>query len=144
MAEIFDSVRAASADDIAAVELILGRALPVCYRDFLLSRDGGRPEPNIIDVPELSASPTDVQVLFGVKRSAATSCIAWNLALVRQRCTALNLLPVACDSGGNLFCIQFDDEGKAPLVYCDLDSEHCKQYPVAADFESFLAVLRNF
>ena len=35
------------------------------------------------------------------------------------------LLPVACDSGGNLFCLSLrgDDVGK--VIYVDLEGAHC-------------------
>lgn len=130
--------------DIASIEAELGAALPDSYRRFLLHYNGGAPTPDTIDVPGAVGSPTDVQVFFGVGRSVESSDLAWNLALVGERCAGLHILPIACDSGGNLFCLQFERGAAARIIYCDLDDPDCATYEVAASFDDFVAKLRPF
>jgi cell wall assembly regulator SMI1 len=130
--------------DIAQIEAELGAALPDCYRRFLLQYNGGSPTPDTIDVPGAADSPTDVQVFFGIGRSVESSGLASNLALVRERCPNLHVLPVACDSGGNLFGLSIDHGTASKVIYCDLDDPDCATYEVAASFDEFIAKMRAF
>jgi hypothetical protein len=88
--------------------------------------------------------PIDVQVFFGIGREVDTSNLAWNLAFIGERCPNHQVLPIACDSGGNLFCLEIKDGIAAKVVYCDLDGPECVFYKVASSFESFLKSLRPF
>ena len=130
--------------DIAPIEAELGAVLPDSYRQFLLRNNGGSPTPDTIDVPGAVGSPTDVQVFFGIGRLADSSNLAWNLALVGERCPGLHALPIACDSGGNLFCLKFERDAAAKVIYCDLDDPDCATYEVAASFDGFVAKIRPF
>lgn len=130
--------------DIAPIEAELGAVLPDSYRQFLLRCNGGAPTPDTIDVPGADGSPTDVQVFFGIGRSVESSDLAWNLALVAERCPGLHALPIACDSGGNLFCLKFERDAAAKVIYCDLDDPDCANYEVAASFDEFVAKIRPF
>ncbi|MEX8505370.1 SMI1/KNR4 family protein [Leptothrix ochracea] len=132
------------ASDIAPIEAELGVVLPDSYRQFLINSNGGAPTPDTIDVPGALGSPTDVQVFFGIGRSVESSDLGWNLALVRERCPSLQALPIACDSGGNLFCLKFERDAAAKVVYCDLDDPDCSTYEVAASFDEFVGKIRAF
>jgi hypothetical protein len=130
--------------EIEAIEAEWGSALPSAYREFLNSCNGGIPERDIVDVPGAPGTPTDVQVFFGLRRPEKTSNLSWNLALLRERCASRDLLPIACDSGGNLFCIERrTDASSSHIVYCDLDASIPKTYTVATDFDEFVARLRS-
>lgn len=131
-------------DDIAELEAELGAVLPDSYRKFLLQHNGGAPTPDTIDVPGATGSPTDVQVFFGIGRSVESSDLAWNIALVGERCSGLHLLPIACDSGGNLFCLKLEHGAATKVIYCDLDDPNCASFEVAASFDEFVARLRPF
>jgi cell wall assembly regulator SMI1 len=133
-----------NADDIKALEVELGATLPAAYREFLMAYNGGSPTPDTIDVPGASGTPTDVQVFFGIGRSAATSDLRWNLTLVRERCNDRDLLPIACDSGGSIFCFKLENGAASAVVYCDFGTPECRLYPVAPNFSDFVASLRSF
>lgn len=133
-----------TASDIASIEAKLGAVLPVSYRQFLLHSNGGAPTPDTIDVPGADGSPTDVQVFFGIGRSVESSDLAWNLVLAGERCAGLHVLPIACDSGGNLFCLQFERDDAVKVIYCDLQDPDCVTYEVAATFDEFIAKIRPF
>jgi hypothetical protein len=132
------------ASDIALIEAELGALLPGSYRQFLLGSNGGAPTPDTIDVPGADSSPTDLQVFFGIGRSVESSNLAWNLALLGERCPGIHALPIACDSGGNLFCLKFERDAVAKVIYCDLESTDCVTYDVAVSFAEFVSKIRPF
>ena len=134
---------------IASLEASVGSPLPAEYREFLIASNGGVPTPDTVDIPGFPESPTDVQVLFGVGRPVETSCLEWNLRLLAERLDP-ELVPIACDSGGNVFCLSLRSSDNGAVWYCDLqavfaDFESRPQYyAVASSFESFLRKLRPF
>lgn len=131
-------------EDIDAIERALDARLTHDYRDFLLQFNGGIPTPDTVDVPGAPGSPTDVQVFFGIGRSVESSDLLWNLSLVTDRCPERHLLPIACDSGGNLFCLKVDQGVASEVVYCDLESSDCALYTVAAGFGEFVKRLKPY
>src|SRR5882762_5438868 len=94
--------------DITALEAELGAVLPDSYREFLLLYNGGVPTPGTVDVSGLRGTPTDVQEFFGIATSLESSDLSWNLSLLSERCVGFRALPIACDSGGNLFCLKIE------------------------------------
>lgn len=137
--EILDHGPAITPVDLKHLERELSVVLPQEYRSFLLRCNGGSPTPDVMAVPGLPGSPTDVQVFFGIGRSTETSEIIWNLELLKLRCPTLNALPIACDSGGNLFLLNL--AGTDEVLYVDLEEESCRQYVVAGTFGEFLGRL---
>jgi hypothetical protein len=120
--------------------------LAASYRQFLLDSNGGTPDPDCIDVPVFGE--TDVQVFFGIGRTVESSCISWNVNTLRER--LLNgLVPIACDSGGNLFCLSSRADDVGAIVYLDLDSvfgdleAEAPIYLVSPSFEEFAASLKQ-
>jgi hypothetical protein len=149
MVTIRDGGPSASESDIARFEELLGSALPEEYRSFLLHSNGGRPEPDTIDVPGLVESPTDVQVLFGLGRDDRTSRLDWNLSTLADRVQPGHL-PIALDSGGNVFVLSLGRDHHGAVLYYDLQSVFGDMVAVpevslvAPSFASFLRALRPF
>jgi hypothetical protein len=52
-----------------------------------------------------------------------------------------HLLPIARDSGGNLFCLDLFKEFTGGILYCDLSS-HVTFYEVAPNFDAFMEKIR--
>ena len=111
------------------------------YRSFLLATNGGIPVSNLIEVDGLEGSPTDVQVFFGIGREVESSDLKWNFCFIAERCPEFRLLPIACDSGGNLFCFRLRENAADEVVYCVLDTGECSLYPVAFTFGAFMKKL---
>jgi hypothetical protein len=138
-----------SESDISNFEMRIGMALPGQYRRFLMDFNGGTPTPNTVDIEGLPGASTDVQVFFGIDRSVQSSCLEWNLATLFERLEE-GLLPIACDSGGSVFCLSLRGCDRGEVLYCDLQSvfadfdAHPELYPVAPVFEAFLDRLRPF
>jgi cell wall assembly regulator SMI1 len=131
-------------DQIAELEAELGTSLPRDYRQFMLKHNGGTPTPNTVDVSALPGSPTDLQVFFSVDNEGGTNNVYWNLELIRERLPSQHLLPIACDSGGNIFCLKFAKRGVAEVVYCNLEDLGNALFTVAPTFSHFLDNLREF
>lgn len=133
--------------ELASLEASVGLRLPGSYRQFLLDKNGGTPGSVCVDVPGFQE--TDVQVLFGIRRDIESSCIDWNIDTLKERLDP-RLLPIACDSGGNVFCLSLRPADEGSVIYCDLEAVYADYgkapplYLVAADFEQFLASLRPF
>jgi len=131
--------------DVAKLEATLGFRLAAPYRQFLLDNNGGTPVPDRVDVPGFGE--TDVQVFFGIGRAVEASCISWNLGTLRVRLSN-RLVPIACDSGGNVFCLSAGEADEAAILYLDLESVYgnldakTPTYVVAPAFQSFIASLR--
>jgi SMI1-KNR4 cell-wall len=144
MIKIRDCGPQINARHIADVEAAIGRELPASYKAFLLKENGGLPTPDTVDIEAAPGSPTDVQVFFGIGRDVKSSDLSWNMDLVRKRWPNLRLLPVACDSGGGLFCLDLFEEFTGGVMYCELSGPHIVCYEVASNFESFLEKIREW
>jgi hypothetical protein len=137
-----------SEPDVAALELRLGTTLPDQYRHFLLEFNGGSPA-GTVEVPGLPGALADVQVLFGIGRAVRSSGIEWNMETLAQRLKP-QMLPIACDSGGSVFCLALSTADRGAVFYCDLQSVFGKpasapsMYLVAPDFDSFIGSLQPF
>ncbi len=135
-------------DEMAALERSLGLPVPAKFRMFLLRVNGGRPSPNTIDIVNYSGSPTDTQVVFGIGREIETSNVEWNVRVLGSRLGA-SFLPVACDSGGNIFGLSLRNNDFGMVYYFDLDAVYGEadapppEYLVANDFDDFLGRLRE-
>jgi hypothetical protein len=131
-------------EDVDALEKEIHARLASEYRQFLLEYNGGAPSPETVDVPGAPGTPTDVQVFFGIGRSLDSSNLSWNVSLVADRCPGLPVLPIACDSGGNLFCLRIERGVAERVVYCDLESRECVIYAVAQSFGELIRRLRSY
>jgi hypothetical protein len=124
-------------DEVASLEARLKFNLPGDYRAFLLRTNGGRPSEDTVDVPGLQGGSTDLQTFFGVSRKIETSNIMWNMRLVEDRLSNEAVVPIACDSGGELFCLRARSSG-FEVVYVELAPSVPKIYVVAPNFNVFL------
>ena len=130
--------------EIIALEEKIGAEIPDEYRGFLLSNNGGRPEPDGVEVP--GYDETDVQILFGLGRSIRSSCIDWNMESLRTRLPEL-AIPIASDSGGNVFCLSIKKGSQGSVFYLDLNSvfgddfKEAPMYEVSSTFVNFMESL---
>jgi hypothetical protein len=151
MVTIEDAGRPLTEFDIIQIEQRVHCRLPESYRRFLLSNNGGRPAPymQIVDIEHIPGGGTDVSEFFAVDDPVESSTIEWNLSNFEGRISE-RMLPIAMDSGGNLFCISLSERDFGSVIYCDFEpgfgyhvSESAIYYPVAPDFDSFLEKMRS-
>lgn len=127
---------------IEEIERKIGARLPESYRRFLRQFNGGVPSPDVIEVDGLPGNPTDVQVLFGIDGAIESNNLLWHKDAFSNRLPA-RLLPIACDSGGNLFCLSLADKNFGAVVYVDFEPTDPAQYAVASNFDLFLSRIRE-
>lgn len=131
-------------EDVEILEAELKARLTPDYRDFLLRYNGGIPTPDTIEISGAPEMPTDVQVFFGIGRGVESSNLLWNLAFIRERCPGRHVLPIACDSGGNIFCLEIANGYAQQVVYADISISEVYFYEVAPTFEKFTDQLKPF
>jgi hypothetical protein len=128
--------------DIDAFEVGLGVKLPLQYRRFLISNNGGSPTPDTIDIDGLSGSPTDLQTFFGINRGIKTSNLSWRRDTYADRIPNA-LLPIACDSGGSLFCLAISGADIGKIFFHAYESGPLDFHFVAQDFDALLEKIRS-
>jgi hypothetical protein len=129
---------------VADLESRIGLPLPDDYRRFLLENNGGSPTPDVIKVNGIQGSETDLGVFFGIDRSIESENIEWNLHVMSDR-VGRPLMPIADDSGGNVFFLSLSGHDRNSIYYHyfwgpGADGE---LYLVATSFTSFLEKIRQ-
>lgn len=126
-----------SPDNIEFLEKKIKGNIPIEYKKFLLESNGGRPDVNVsVDILNHPHSPTDLQVFFGINRDIKSENIEWYLENF-SNFTDINILPIACDSGGGVFLINMKDY---TIWYSD-DINTFYLFPVSSNFELFLETI---
>jgi hypothetical protein len=128
---------------IAALEQKLAVVLPADYRMFLTRNNGGRPDPRHFPIYGLHNNPFGgIQIFFEVDCAVQSANIDWNHVTYLGRIPK-NLLPIACDDGGNLICLSLGGADRGAVYYWDHDDEHSPPsydnvYLIAQTFGEFL------
>ena len=142
---VLDAGELLSEQEIASVESQLGFSLPGDYRNFLLSHNGGRPEPRGFAIE--SDKPNDrsvVHYFFCANKGDVYDLVTW-AKRARGRIPA-NLLPVALDPFGNLICLSVSGGERGKVYFWDHEREagesdspgYDNVYFVADSFRDFL------
>lgn len=130
--------------DVSIAECELGILLPDAYRAFLLSTNGGSPAPDIIDIGGYEKSPVDIQVFFGINRKVISSNLAWNFRRVEEIFGNKDFFPIACDSGGGIFCLRYRGNKFFDVVYLEKVAKNQDIRVVSPDFPTFLSKIRDW
>jgi cell wall assembly regulator SMI1 len=131
-------------ETVSAFERLIGAKLPSDYRQFLVTHNGGRPEPDTIEIQEFPASPTNIQVFFGFDRQFETSDLRWNREIVGNDLGEPDLLPIACDSFGDPFCVRLAGSDYGVIYFVNFEESVPHRYYVAASFSALLLKLRDW
>ncbi|MDI1449639.1 SMI1/KNR4 family protein [Polyangium sp. 6x1] len=140
--QIHDRGEPLSEQSLQELEEKLGVRLPEPYRRFLQEYNGGRPEPDILDIAGAPFVGADVHELFSVGSECKSGDLLWNKEIFSDR-IADHLLPIGDDSGGSLYGIVTKGEERGYVYYFDYYASW-EPYFVASDFDSFLQQLRSF
>jgi hypothetical protein len=133
---ITESGHAISTTEIEEFERVVNWKLPVSYREFLVLYNGGRPDPDVVDIENFDASPTDLQLFLGIQQLHNSCELKWNYDLLADR-RGERLLPFACDSGGNLFALT--EQGG--VGYVEVSWAGGRYFSVAPSFDEFLKMI---
>lgn len=93
--------------------------LPIDYRTFLLSTNGGCPEPDAFPIRD---NPNDshglIQQFFSLGSKDEDYDLDENIEVYTER-IPVNLLPIATDPGGNILCISTHGEDFGTVYFWD-------------------------
>ena len=122
--------------------------LPLCYKEFLLRQNGGRPVQNIFSIAGFDDPLGVIQVFFGLNTPIKTSDLNWQL---NNRITPFprGLLEIACTDGDDLICIDTKSSDTPVYFYDHRPSwgngiwRNEDLYYVASSFQEFLSQLKE-
>ncbi|WP_437852577.1 SMI1/KNR4 family protein [Sorangium sp. So ce363] len=134
MIRTHEAAKSVAGSDVETVEQQFGLALPDDYRKFLLIRNGGRPERDLVAVPMCEASPyARIHFFFGVGHPMECYDLAWNLANGSD--LPAGLIPIATTEGADVFCLT----PSGGVVFWD--GYGGSIFPVSESFDQFLSQL---
>ncbi|MDB6125162.1 MAG: hypothetical protein JWQ71_4155 [Pedosphaera sp.] len=149
--KILDASDPASEKDIGVLETALGRKIPGSLRMLLLRSDGG-----ILDAENcvtFAKLPSGEEMRLEVQRFYSVAMILEALRDYEGRVPS-NLLPIANNLSGDLFCLSLDERNPRIYFWDHEDEEeayimldkipapgHANLYPVAPNLETFVDTL---
>jgi SMI1 / KNR4 family (SUKH-1) len=116
-------------DQIDHVEALLGVTLPIAYRKFLLATNGGRPDPDGIDI-SWSADQTRcdhwrtslVSRFLAIHDGEKANFVEYNLETFKGRIPP-DTIAIAYDAGGNLILLGVGEENNGKVFFWVKDHE---------------------
>jgi hypothetical protein len=111
----------ASNSVIEEFELVIGTPLPADYRAFLLTSNGGDPEPNEAAAPP-PVNTVGVRRFYGILPGQGDGDLKHHRDAMTQRVPP-GLLPIAEDDCGNRFCLSVRREDLGCLYFWDHELE---------------------
>jgi hypothetical protein len=136
---------------VSALEKQLGLVLPADYRSFLLTTNGGRPDPYIFDGGD--AGECILNEFYGIgNHRGLVGDMAEMASLVEGRLPA-KFAQIGEDPGGNLFLLATEGSGTAGVFFFDHENEPedadipWSEFPnlvrIADSFTALLVLLEN-
>src|SRR4051812_40221582 len=90
--------------DLVEVEQQLRISLPLDYREFLLTHNGGRPEPNEFTMRENTRDAEGIlEWLYGIHDDETYNLV--DVASMLKDRMPPEMLPIGLDPGGNIICL---------------------------------------
>jgi len=116
--------------DIKNIENIKQCVLPQDYKEFLLKYNGGSPNFDAFEIknyfPNGRSSFADIRYFFGIcheKKSIMRNYDIYNKINGSKNRIPIELLPVACDSLGNVICIGIKGIHYGKIYFWDHENE---------------------
>jgi hypothetical protein len=131
---------------LAAVEKQMEVEFPESYRQFLLAFNGGRPNPAYFTVVEDGEVVwMRIHFFFGVDDAEEGCDLLWHYRTLKGRLPR-DVVSIASDEGGNLFCLDLRKRGHARVLFWDHELERAGpraalKIVIAESFEDWLAQL---
>lgn len=142
----------ATPEEIAILESSRKMKLPGPYKKFLLETNGGEPEPNYFDIPDLPGQGSLVDYFNGLGVSTPYGNLETALDTYRDRLPD-GFIAIGADPGGNVLCLGIKMPHLGKLYYWDHHDELDKRgrskkdmsnmYWLADDIYEFLDNLRE-
>ncbi len=141
MIQFTDSGPTLHEHDLDELEAASGFSLPQQYRKFLLTHNGGRPTPDLIDIDGAEFKGTALHTFYGVLPGDESDDLISTLEGL-EGCKENHLLPIAYDAFGRNFMLLLDDEHYGQVYYFDFGEGPPEPYFVANNFDEFLSKIR--
>jgi hypothetical protein len=135
---IHDSYFPPSEADLNAIERQLGVTLPLEYRAFLLSCNGGYPEPSAFSILRGSNSEWGVINRFFAVHGGEYDDLLEHAEMYRERVPP-DLLQIANDPGGNLICISVSGANLGKVFFWSHEEEADEGEPPSYENLHFVA-----
>jgi SMI1-KNR4 cell-wall len=131
---------------INVFEDFIGTKLPLDYKNYLISLNGGRPEKATFDIPNQGNSA--VNRFFSLVSKVKSETLIFNIKIYKDRVPE-EMLPIGNDPGGNLIVLSLKGRQRGGVFFWDHDLEaDDEQQPfyknitiLSQDFSSFLSAL---
>ena len=107
---------------IAEFETRRGLTLPLEYKQFLLTSNGGRPTPNVFEVPKWHGSGSGLGSFYGIHDGPKTKRLDLACNTYDERIPA-DLLPIAYDAFDNNICIGWKGKRSGKIYFWDHEDE---------------------
>jgi hypothetical protein len=142
---ITNSFNSITENDVIAFEAKIGIDLPLEYRQFLLTYNGGVPALIVFPIKENKRDTRSMlQILFGLKQEGVNS-LEHRVDEIGER-FPIDLLPIGNDLGGNIICISIRGVNRGKIFFWELETEkedegppdYSNVYPVTDSFNEFL------
>lgn len=134
----------ASQESLNALETQLGCRLPRDYRDFLETHNGGRPSPRAFRFVTPQGHEESAVQFFFTTDSTGKPYVIWDAVCVYKDRIPEGLLPVACDSFGNLVLLDLGARNAGSVYFWDHEKESMDDVtwdnisPIAPSFADFV------
>jgi hypothetical protein len=149
--EPIDGTPTLTEDSLRSVEQKYSCELPDDYRRFLLANNGAFPSPDCVTFEEAGRqTASDVFCFLAIDDERAWASLEWHFETYSGRLPN-NTLPIARDSGGNLWLLSVRSENAGSIFFWDhgsfdtFDEADLTNWPlVAASFQEFWDSLGTF
>jgi SMI1 / KNR4 family (SUKH-1) len=136
---------------IAKAESRLGLSIPPAYRRFLMTHNGGHPDPSDFKMTTpRGREVVSVRTFLGIDMPEETFGLDYVIETFKDRLPR-GLFPVARDPGGNIIALATEGENAGKVYFWDHEGEADEGEPPSEDnlnlvsdsFDSFLKNLGN-
>lgn len=150
--EIKKSRKTITEAELVNFEEKIGHALPPAYRKFILTYNGGEPNPYYFKVPNWKYKQSLVNQLKGIDPGGSYVDLEEVNELLAGRLPD-NFIAIGDDPGGNMILTGLEGASKGKIYFFDHENEpddadgKLESYPniyfLADDFDTFITNLKN-
>jgi hypothetical protein len=142
LVKMFDEGRKLAESDIADLEATIGRLLPETYRRYLMTFNGGGPEPQFLDIEGAPYAQIKVDMFFSFDSQNEYRDLIrlWDsVPSYKEK----HLFPIGRDNGDSYLVLDLNDTNYGKVCFIDSKEDPPRMYLVANDFDEMIAKLHK-